>query len=85
MAAAANLLIATVGFWLLCCIVISIVGRGVSHVYASAALYLGGAALLIAAICGWSMVTMILLRSFPADCASAPDLLFGCRSFNLPH
>jgi hypothetical protein len=44
MAAAANLLIATVGFWLVCCIVISVLGRRVDHLYAAAALYVGAGA-----------------------------------------
>jgi formate hydrogenlyase subunit 3/multisubunit Na+/H+ antiporter MnhD subunit len=75
MAAAANLLIVTIGFWLLSCIVISILGRRVSHLYASAALYVGGASLFITAILGWSIDSTFSIAgigSIPVYLAVAP-------------
>jgi hypothetical protein len=71
MATAASLLIAMIGLWLLYCIVISVFGRRTSQVYASTAVYLGGAALLTTGIFGWSIdITRPPLVPGGAGCAS---------------
>jgi hydrogenase-4 component B len=66
MATAAILLLAIIGFWLLSCVVISLVGRRTNHTYAAAALYGGGAALLVMAICGWGVSFDFDVTSFGA-------------------
>ncbi len=75
---AAGILIVTVGFWLLCCIVISVAGQKTNHVCAATALYVGGAALALSAIFGWpigSSFTIAGIGPLPIYLTVAPFTL----------
>jgi hydrogenase-4 component B len=75
MATVADLLTSIIGFWLLGCIVISIFGRRVNHIYPSTLLGLGGAGLLFASVSGWlhdSTFVVTGLSSFPIFLGVAP-------------
>ncbi len=53
MLAVSTLLTTIVAFWLLTCVAIALNGRNVNHTYPSIALFVGGAAMVAAAVIGW--------------------------------